>query len=200
MKYYIDITLLPDPETSLGFLWQKVYQQVHLALVENKIGEQESAVAISIPEYGANGYPLGSKLRLLAQTKALLAQLNITEWLSRFTDYAHVTSIKNVPDNVDHHVCFVRKQVKGTLRQEASLIKKAKYITDKFGGSFDACLDELTAKSSITPNKMPFVWVQSLSSQKRIEGGLPHRFPLFIEKVEDGANRAGTFNCYGLSV
>ena len=70
MKYYIDITLLPDAEANLGFLWQKVYQQIHLALAENKIGKNQSEIALSFPEYGNKAYPLGDKLRLLSQSEA----------------------------------------------------------------------------------------------------------------------------------
>ena len=68
MNYYQDITLLPDAVITLGFIWQKVYQQVHIALAENKIAENQSAIAVAFPEYGSKGFPLGSKLRLLALT------------------------------------------------------------------------------------------------------------------------------------
>jgi len=61
MKYYLDITLLPDAETNLGFLWHKVYQQVHIALVENKVAKNQSEIAVSFPEYGSKAFPLGAK-------------------------------------------------------------------------------------------------------------------------------------------
>lgn len=51
MDYYQDITLLPDAEVNLGFLWQKVFQQVHIALVEHKVADNRSAIALSIPKY-----------------------------------------------------------------------------------------------------------------------------------------------------
>ena len=34
MKNYIEMTLLPDADITLNFLWEKLYQQLHLALVE----------------------------------------------------------------------------------------------------------------------------------------------------------------------
>ncbi|MFT6209378.1 MAG: CRISPR-associated endonuclease Csy4, partial [Colwellia sp.] len=49
MKYYLDITLLPEADITLGFIWQKVYQQIHIALVDNKIGMNESAIAVAFP-------------------------------------------------------------------------------------------------------------------------------------------------------
>jgi len=36
MKWYIDLTLLPESEIPIYFLWEKVYQQLHLALVEQQ--------------------------------------------------------------------------------------------------------------------------------------------------------------------
>ena len=51
MNYYVELQLLPDDEINIGFLWQKVYQQVHIALVENKVAENESAIAVSFPRY-----------------------------------------------------------------------------------------------------------------------------------------------------
>ena len=92
MKYYLDITLLPDAEANLGFLWQRVFQQVHIALVDNKIGDNESAIALSIPGYKsidskAKDFPLGDKLRLLADNEGTLVKLNIQKWLNRQGSY-----------------------------------------------------------------------------------------------------------------
>ena len=86
MKYYLDITLLPDAEANLGFLWQKVYQQVHLALVENKIAENESAIGISFPKYKESDFPLGDKLRLFSETQEQFKQLELKKWFNRLTD------------------------------------------------------------------------------------------------------------------
>ncbi|NMU26494.1 type I-F CRISPR-associated endoribonuclease Cas6/Csy4, partial [Vibrio parahaemolyticus] len=56
MDYYQEITLLPDADISLGFIWQNVFQPVHLALVDNKIAGHQSAIAVSFPEYGKSGF------------------------------------------------------------------------------------------------------------------------------------------------
>ncbi|MCW5600608.1 type I-F CRISPR-associated endoribonuclease Cas6/Csy4 [Nitrosomonas sp.] len=110
MKYYQDITLLPDAETNLGFLWYKAYQQIHLALVENKIAEKQSAVAVSFPGYGTKQFPLGDKLRLFSEAQAHLEKMDISQWLSRLTDYSHVKPIKIVPDGINQYARFTRKQ------------------------------------------------------------------------------------------
>ncbi|MBW6453087.1 MAG: type I-F CRISPR-associated endoribonuclease Cas6/Csy4, partial [Methyloprofundus sp.] len=77
MNYYLDITLLPDAEANLGFLWQKIFQQVHIALVDNKVADNESAIALSIVNYGDKDFPLGNKLRLLAKNEEALQKLDI---------------------------------------------------------------------------------------------------------------------------
>ena len=47
MKHYIEITLLPDAEVGLGFIWQKMYQQIHLALVEVKDANENGKGTVS---------------------------------------------------------------------------------------------------------------------------------------------------------
>ena len=83
MKYYQDITLLPDAEVSLGFIWEKVYQQIHLMLVEHKLDTNVSEVGLSFPAYGEKAFPLGRQLRLLAESEASLSRLNVEKWLRR---------------------------------------------------------------------------------------------------------------------
>ncbi|MFV0487869.1 MAG: type I-F CRISPR-associated endoribonuclease Cas6/Csy4 [Vibrio fluvialis] len=111
MNYYQDITLLPDADIPLNFLWSTLFQQVHIALVEHKVGESQSEIAVSFPDYQKGKFPLGTRLRLFAETQEKLDTLNIGQWLSRLQDYSHVKSIKTTPD-VALHVSFVRQQVK----------------------------------------------------------------------------------------
>ena len=56
MKFYQDTTLLPDSDITLGFLWQKVYQQVHIALVEQKEHPLYCSIGIGFPAYGSRGF------------------------------------------------------------------------------------------------------------------------------------------------
>ena len=55
MNYYIDITLLPDPEITLSFIQQKVYQQVHIALAENKVEENSKVSEATVGEFTCYG-------------------------------------------------------------------------------------------------------------------------------------------------
>ncbi len=183
MNHYLDITLLPDAEANLGFLWQKVYQQIHLALVENKVGENQSLVAISFPEYGSKIFPLGSKLRLLAEEASLLESLNLPKWLNRLTDYCHYTSIKPTPD-VKEYAVFRRKQFSSNVdRLARRRVKRKDETYEQALSHFEGFENE--------QSELPYINSQSLSGDKR--------FRLFIDKAIKPNDVLGTFDCYGLS-
>lgn len=196
MKYYLDITLLPDADITLSFIWQKVYQQVHIALVDNKVRENESAVALAFPRYGDKAFPLGNQLRLLAETQEQLSKLNIQRWLNRLQDYVHIKPIKVVPGSVTQ-VCFVRQHVKGQARIKKNMQYKAQYWAEKSGQSIEACLLTLEKSKPQGESALPVIWLESQESKKRNANA---KFPLFIKKVEVEGKQKGTLNCYGLSV
>ncbi len=159
MKYYLDITLLPEADITLGFIWQKVYQQVHIALVDNKVGKNESVIAVAFPLYGEHTFPLGNQLRLLAEDESQLTKLNINRWLNRLEDYVHIKTIKPVPKKVTQ-VCFVRQHVKGQERIEKDMQSKAKHWSEKSGQSIDICLAELEKKQAQSYQPFTFYLVR----------------------------------------
>lgn len=202
MNYYLDITLLPEADITLGFLWQKVYQQVHIALVDNKVAENQSAIAVSFPLYsadksGEHTFPLGNQLRLLANEESQLTKLNISKWLNRFADYVHIKSIKPVPESVTY-IAYVRQQVKGDARIEKDMLSKAQRWAEKSGQPLDACLTELEKTKPKADNSLPFIWLESQETKQRNTRD-SRKFPLFIKRVELEEQQAGVFNCYGLS-
>jgi CRISPR-associated endonuclease Csy4 len=192
MKYYLDITLLPDAEANLGFLWQKVFQQVHIALVDNKIGDNESAVALSIINYGDKDFPLGNQLRLLANTEQALQKLDIHRWLNRLSDYCHIKPIKTVPTDVTQYACFKRKPVK-------SIEKKAQRRAVHLNKPYDEVLAYLRKENRFEECKLPFINVESQQTKKRLELGESPFFLIFIERVLADKLVDGKFDCYGLS-
>ncbi|MBV1883424.1 MAG: type I-F CRISPR-associated endoribonuclease Cas6/Csy4 [Pseudomonadales bacterium] len=184
MKFYRDITLLPNVEANIGFIWQKVYGQVHLALVEQKTESGNSAIAISFPEFGNRDFPLGSKLRLIAPESEQLQKLNIGKVLNRLTDYTHCTSIKEVPETVEQYACFKPKRFKNNPERLAR--RRAKRKSE----SFDEALAHYAGYEEQKSN-LPYVNVQSFSKGTS--------FKLFIEKVVTSDKVPGEFSCYGLS-
>lgn len=205
MKHYMDITLIPDGESKLGFIWQKVYQQIHLMLVENKVSEHDSAIAVSFPHYGDKTFPLGNKLRLFGQTQDALNDLNVSRWLARLEDYVHIKAIKPVPGSVNQFVYFKRKQFKSPHKLLAGVDEQAKKLAAK--NDFD--VEEVKKRLLVslakfdTKSNLPFINMSSLSTDKNngIEQPATANFKLFIEKeITDGnARNSELFTCYGLS-
>jgi len=197
MNYYQDITLLPDADIALGFLWQKIYQQVHIALVEQKVDAQHSVIAVSFPGYGGKGFPLGNKLRVLAKEKEQLEKLNLAGFLSRFEDYTHLKSIQPVPEGAPL-VAFVRKKVKGLARIEKDMQEKAERWAKQSGQSVADCLKQLEKTKPKAESKAPFIWTESQETKSSNPEGAA-KFPLFIERIKVSNTQEGLFNCYGLS-
>ncbi len=198
MNHYQEITLLPDAESSLSFLWQKIYQQVHIALVEHKVDKQHSDIAVSFPDYGNKRFPFGAKLRLFAETDTRLQQLDIERFLLRFSDYVHIKSIQMVPSKIQH-VSFIRQHVKGAARIEKDMQAKAELWAQKSGKSLSTCLAELEKTKPSSKRELPFIWMESQETKQKQPDANP-RFPLFVKKIEATEAQAGYYSCYGFSV
>ncbi len=201
MKYYQDITLLPGVEVSLGFIWEKVYQQIHLMLVEHKSDTNVSEVGLSFPAYGEKAFPLGYQLRLLAETEASLSHLGVEKWLQRLSDYVHVKSIKPVPADVTEYACFTRCNPKSQQRRLKQLDRRANYLAQKHGIDESTMRAELLAsiEKSSGISRLPYINVQSLSTSA--EPHHRHKFMLFIQcdKSTSPVSDSKSFTCYGLS-
>lgn len=203
MKYYLDIVLLPDPETGLGFLWYKVYQQIHIMLAEHKVSDKDSAIALSFPKYGCKDFPLGDKLRLLAETQTKLENLNIIKWLERLDDYVSIKDINLVPSNITEYVYFKRKNFKSPEKLRKNIDARAAVIAKKNG--FNEAEVKVRLLDSInkldTESKLPFINLRSLSTDKTLKPVDREKFLLFIEcqTAEKQSENKWLFNCYGLS-
>lgn len=192
MKYYLDITLLPNAEANLGFLWQKIFQQVHIALVDNKIGDNESAIALSIIDYGDKEFPLGNKLRLLADNEEVLVKLEINQWLKRLCDYCCIQAVKTVPVDIKQYARFKRKPVK-------SIKRKAKSRAEHLNKPYGEVLAYLIKEEGLNKCPLPFIKIESQHTKKRVEYGMSCEFLLFIERSLTETPVSGKFDCYGLS-
>ncbi|QFU04429.1 CRISPR-associated endonuclease Cas6/Csy4 [Pseudoalteromonas sp. THAF3] len=197
MNYYQEITMLPDAEIPLGFIWQNVFQQVHIALVEHKAGPNQSEIAVGFPDYGQKGFPLGNKLRLFATEQAQLEKLSITKWLTRLEDYCHVKAIKPVPEEVTW-VSFSRQHVKSPERIEREMQEKAERWSAKSGKPLVECLAELERTKPSSKCDLPFVYLHSQQTKQR-SPDINSKYPLFIKLQEFTGKSNGTFDCYGLS-
>ena len=186
MKFYIEITLRPSPndEIPIYFLWQKLYQQIHLGFVEIQDSQGNVPVAASFPQYSEELNHLGCKLRLFAEDKQTLESFNAPKWLNRLTDYVHIKQIQQVQDNVTEFACFKRQQVKSSNERLAR--RKAK----RSGNDYQQVLEQLKGYDEKRV-QTPYINIKSQSTG--------NQFRLFIEKRIAENAQEGQFNSYGLS-
>ncbi len=184
MNYYQEISLWPDTDINLYFIWQKLYQQIHLALVENKIAENESAIGSAFPEYEADKFSLGTKLRLFSKEELQLVQLGCDKWLNRIKDYIQVSRIKHVPERVTGYTCFKNIKLKGNKEKLARRWAKRKGETLE---QAMAHFEEYKEQNS----KLPYINMVSQTNGQH--------FRLFIEKQGQESSKTGLYSCYGLS-
>ena len=207
MKFYLEITLLPNPEVGVNFLWSKVFQQIHLGLVEIQDDQGQVLIGLSFPEYviGDKYSLLGSKLRLFANDEGMLNQFDAVKWLARLSDYVHCTSIRPVPEKIIGYAIYQREQPKTNPERLARRYAK------RHGVDFDTALNGLVdLKSTEKPLNAdfkiqfrycemtkkniasPFIRLKSMSSEQT--------FCLWIKKIPADTKTSATyFSSYGLS-
>lgn len=184
MKYYRDITLLPSADIALNFLWEKVFQKIHLGFVELQDSNGNVPVGIGLPEYLAEHGPLGRKLRLFAVTKEVFTAFDADTRLKRLADYVHLTGIRDVPEKIRSFSCFKRQQTKTNVE------RLAKRKAMRHSISIEQAMAELEGFED-KQIKTPFINMQSQSTGKR--------FRLFILKEVCDAPAYEGFSTYGLS-
>lgn len=184
MKYYIDIKLLFNSEISLGFIWQKVYLPLHLALVKTKDEDNKVKIGFSFPKYQDKSFPLGDVLRIFAPSKEDLISFDATQSLIILDEYISISEIKDVPSNVSEFVQFSRKQFK------SSSARLARRQAMRKGISLEEALRNYEGMSEQS-TKLPFVIMQSASSNQNML--------IFIEKNISNTEIKGLFSTYGLS-
>lgn len=184
MKFYRELTLLPQEDINLYFIWQKLFQQIHLALAENKSTDKASAIGVAFPGYDAVKFALGTKLRLFAENEQLLAQMQCEKWLNRLSDYVHLSRIKPVPEKLAGHACFKHIKLKGNKE------KLARRRAKRNGETLQQALVHFEDFEEQRSN-LPYINMSSETNGQR--------FRLFIEKQVMGQPQTGLYSCYGLS-
>lgn len=191
MKYYQEITLIDQAEISSYFIWSKLYAQLHIALAESKNSNEKTNIGVSFPQYifekkideKKAKVNMGKKLRLFAQSEVDLKTLDIKKWLDRLTDYVHITSIREVPENVKSYAIYKRKQPKTNAE------RLARHRVKRGNIGFDEALARY--RNVVTSTDLPYIQMKSLTS------GQP--FKLFIEKHSAEKSAGQVFSTYGLS-
>ena len=160
------------------------FNQIHLALVENKNADNASAIGVGFSEYNADKYSLGTKLRLFAEDEKLLEQLHCEKWLNRLSDYVHLSEIKPVPEKLAGHACFKHIKLKGNKEKLARRRAKRK------GETLQQALAHF---EDFEEQRIKLLYI-NMSSKTNGQ-----RFRLFIEKQAVEQPQTGLYSCYGLS-
>lgn len=205
MNYYLEITLLPNPDINLFNLWSKTFQQIHLGLVEMQDDQGRVPVGVAFPNYvsGEKYSLLGDKLRLFAPDETTLARFDAARWLERLRDYVHCTSIRPVPASINRYATYHRVQAK--TNKERLARRYAKRHGVDFATALHGIVDvsaraepDAHYKRQFRYNDLPppaitgpFIRMDSLS------GG--HSFRLCIKKTVVAEPSPGGFSTYGLS-
>jgi CRISPR-associated endonuclease Csy4 len=179
MDHYIDISLLPDPETAPHQLMSALCTRLHRRLA----ALPGCQIGMSFPGFEVKPPTLGRHLRLHGSAAAL-ADLLALDWLAALRDHLHVSAAAAVPADTTHRVVR-RVQAKSSperlrrrrmRRHGIDAVEAAQHIPD------DAA-EYLS---------LPFVNMRSLSSAQD--------FRLFIEHAPPQPDAVdGEFNRYGLS-
>jgi hypothetical protein len=90
--HYVDINVVPDEESSGGFLLGALYGKLHLALVQ----QRRDDIGVSFPRYTLLPRSLGHCLRLHGSALAL-QQLLEGNWLGGVRDHVRLSAIGEVP-------------------------------------------------------------------------------------------------------
>lgn len=210
MKFYYEITVIPNHEVGKHFILSKLFIQIHLALAsikEIENGKEKSPIGVSFPEYkmGEKFGVIGSKLRLFAQNESELQKLDIQKWLSRLADYIHISGILEVPAKISGYAIYSRHQPK--LNKDR-LMRRHQKRTEEWQNIINnpnsepekvaAAKEKLETRQQRVnsyekekPTKDPFIKLKSLS------GG--NEFCLWIKKTAIDQPNYQKFSTYGLS-
>ncbi len=198
MKFYQEITLLPSlgDEAPLTFIWAKLYQQLHLAFVECVDKKGKINIGVSFPNYqsGNEGRYLGDKLRIFAKSEEALELLYLTKWLSRLSDYTHLSNTRKVPDEIEGYAFFSR------LIEKGSNEKLARRRAKRLGIEYEEALAFFRDKTKRPQPKRnahlyPFISMRSLGTD---DGS--NKYPVTIVRTEtDSLVLDKGFSTYGLS-
>lgn len=104
--HYLDIKVVPDPESGPAQLLGALHDHLHLALVQ----QHQDNIGVSFPDYSLSPRTLGTTLRLHG-SEADLKQLLATDWLKGMRDHVRISNMAPAPTDAPHRV-VQRKQFK----------------------------------------------------------------------------------------
>jgi len=177
--HYVDIKVVPDPESSPNQLLGALYDHLHLALVQ----QRRDDVGVSFPGYSLSPRTLGPTLRLHGSETAL-RQMLAADWLGGMRDHVRIGSLAAVPADTLHR-SVQRKQFKTSAERLRRRRMRRKGETE------EQAMAAIPSSMEHRPD-LPYIHLHSRSTKQA--------FCLFIA-LSPLQSRAigGPFNSFGLS-
>lgn len=176
--HYVDLTVVPDAETSVSALLGALYDRLHRALVQHGI----DGIGVSFPQYSVIPRNLGDTLRLHGN-ESVLSGLMTRDWLGGVRDHVRSMGVTPVPEGTLHRTVR-RRQFKSNVERLRRRRMKRK------GETAEQAAQAIPDSAGERPH-LPYAHLRSLSTGQT--------YCLFIEL---GPLRAepneGRFNTYGL--
>lgn len=176
--HYIDLRVVPDPESSPTQLLGALYDHLHFALVQ----QRRDTVGISFPGYSVSLRTLGTTLRLHG-SETDLQQLLATDWLKGMRDQVRTTDIVVAPAEATHRT-VQRKQFKTSAeRLRRRRMRRKSETEEQAKAAIPSSMEHRT--------NLPYIHLHSRSTRQP--------FCLFIALGPlQPTSTPGLFNSYGL--
>ncbi|WP_353661858.1 type I-F CRISPR-associated endoribonuclease Cas6/Csy4 [Hydrogenimonas sp. SS33] len=187
MRYYREIHLSGEMEIALGFIWRKLYEQLHRSLVDISDAEGKVSVGFSFPRYDKDRFPLGDRLRIFSPEKNMLDEMKLDKRLIAMNDYLQLSEIYETPENSGFAI-FRRRQFKTNPKRLARRYAKRHNISIE---ESEKRYQNFKEEEIIKRNQLAFINFHSSSTGQRIR--------IFIEKIDKSEEMGGKFNTFGLS-
>lgn len=179
-SHYLDIRVVPDPETTAPQLLDALYDRLHLALVQQRCHD----LGVSFPGYSRTPRALGSVLRLHGPADTL-RQFMQQDWLKSLRGHVRLSEIAPAPSDASHR-CVHRRQFKTSAERLRRRRMRRK------GETAEQAQQAIPQTIERRPD-LPYLHLRSRST------GQPS-FCLFIAMGPlQQEPTTGTFNSHGLS-
>lgn len=176
--HYIDLTVVPDPETGVAPLLGTLYDRLHQVLARCAM----DSIGASFPEYSTHPRALGRVLRLHGLPEALAALMK-EDWLKGMRDHLRMTEVAPAPAEAPHRTVRRRQFKTSAERLRRRRMRRKSETAEQAAQAIPATMER-------QPD-LPYIHVRSRSTAQS--------FCLFIAMgPEQTAPVPGSFNSYGL--
>ncbi len=178
-SHYIDLRVLPDPETSPAQLLGTLYDRLHLALVQQRL----DTLGVSFPQYSTNPRSIGSVLRLHGND-ASLRHLMQTDWLKGMRDHIRMSEVAPAPMDASHRTVHRRQFKTNVERMRRRRMRRKDETPEQVAEAIPSTVERHPT--------LPYLHLHSRST------GQPFHLFIALGSLQQEAV-PGRFNSHGLS-